>query len=232
MTGEVETLDDRVVAIAGAGGSLGPGVAERLARTGARLGLTDVSQEALARVSESLALDDDRLDTQPVDLLDLDAARSWAASLIDRFGRVDAVMHLVGGFRGGEPIHEASLEDYEFLHAALVRTTQRVSQAFYSALSASEHGRFVLVSSSLAQAPSGTYAAYAATKAAAESWTLALADSFAAEGSAATANIIVVNAIGDDDPAHTPVDHIAETCAFLCSERAARMNGRRLALHP
>lgn len=232
MTSEVESLDDRVIAIAGAGGSLGPAVAERFARAGARLGLTDVSEEALEGVSDRLALDEERLDAQVVDLLDLDAARAWAASLIDRFGRLDAVMQLVGGFRGGEPIHEASLEDYEFLHEVLVRTTQRVSQAFYPALSASEHGRFVLISSSLAQAPSGAYAAYAATKAAAESWTLALADSFATDGSTATANIVVINAIGDDDPDHTPVEDIAEACAFLCSERAARMNGRRLALHP
>ena len=48
---------------------------------------------------------------------------------------------------------------------------------FHDHLAASEHGRFVLVSSSQAQKPDGTNAAYAATKAAAESWTLALADS-------------------------------------------------------
>ena len=53
----------------------------------------------------------------------------------------------------------------------------------------------MLVSSSQAQAPGGTNAAYGGAKAAAESWTLALADSFREAGSAATANIVVINAI-------------------------------------
>src|SRR4029450_9367949 len=80
-----------------------------------------------------------------------------------------------------------------FLHDLLVRTVQLASRAFHSALAASEHGRFLLVSSSAAQAPEGTNAAYAAAKAAAEAWTLALADSF--KDLEATANVLVVNAI-------------------------------------
>src|SRR5581483_1440385 len=121
-------------------------------------------------------------------------------------------------------------------------TVQHTTRAFHDALAASEHGRFVLVSSSQAQSPEGTNASYAAAKAAAESWTLALADSFAKGGSAATANIIVVNAIltpqmrerspGKDFPAFTPAEHIAEAIAFLLSDAAAKMNGKRLSLHP
>jgi NAD(P)-dependent dehydrogenase (short-subunit alcohol dehydrogenase family) len=98
----------------------------------------------------------------------------------------------------------------------------------------------VLVSSSQAQHPSATNAAYAAAKAAAEAWTLALADSFT--GTPATANILVVNAIltpgmleGDpsaDKPDLTPAEHIADALAFICSDSAARMNGQRLSLHP
>ena len=102
------------------------------------------------------------------------------------------------------------------------------------------HGRFVLVSAKQAQAPTNTNAAYAAAKAAAEAWTLALADGFA--GTPATANIVVVDAIltpqmraespGKDFPTFTPAEHIAEAIAFLCSDAAAKMNGQRLALHP
>ena len=74
-------------------------------------------------------------------------------------------------------------------------TVIHTTRAFHDRLAASEHGRFVVVSSSQAQGPDGTNAAYGATKAAAEAWTLALADSFREAGSAATANILVVNAI-------------------------------------
>src|SRR4051812_34144447 len=99
-------------------------------------------------------------------------------------------------------------------------------------------GRFALVSAKQAQAPSNGNAAYAAAKAAAEAWTLALADGFA--GTAATANIVVVDAIltprmreespGKEFPSFTPAEHIAETIAFLCSDSAAETNGQRLGL--
>ena len=237
-----DKLEGRVIAIAGAGGGLGPVVAERLAADGASLALTDVRQEALDPVVESLGLAEERIDARVVDLLDEAAAASWAAALVEKFGRIDGLIHLVGGWRGGEPIESASLDDYEWLHNLLVRTLQRASRAFYAPLTAGDHGRFVLISSSQAQAPEGTNAAYAAAKAAAESWTLALADAFAKDGGGATANIVVINAIlspamreqnpDKEYPTFTSAEDIADACAFICSDSAARMNGKRLPLHP
>ena len=235
-------LDGRVIAIAGAAGGLGPTVARRLADDGAIIAATDRHQERLDELASELGLPEDRYDGQVVDLLSEDAAREWCQALVERFGQVDALLHLVGGWKGGDPIASTPLEDYEWLHDLLVHTVQHTSRAFYDQLAASDNGRFVLVSSSQAQKPEGTNASYAATKAAAESWTLALADSFRAAESAATANVVVVNAIltpqmRDADPdkpykTFTPADAIADAIAFLCSDAAARMNGKRLALHP
>jgi NAD(P)-dependent dehydrogenase (short-subunit alcohol dehydrogenase family) len=233
-------LEGRVVAIAGAAGGLGPVVARRLAEGGATLALTDVNAERLDELAFELVLPDQRLDSHAVDLLDEDAGREWAASLTERFGRIDALLHLVGGWRGGEPIDEAPLSDYEWLHNLLVRTVQHATRAFRAPLAESRNGRFVLVSSSHAQQPNSTNASYAAAKAAAESWTLALADSFA--DTAATANIVVVNAIltpqmREENPdkafrTFTPAEHIAEAIAFLLSDAGSKMNGKRLSLHP
>jgi NAD(P)-dependent dehydrogenase (short-subunit alcohol dehydrogenase family) len=233
-------LDGRVVAIAGASGGLGPSVAKRLAAGGARIAGVDRSEEHLAALRAELDLPDDRFDGRVVDLLDEQAAREWAVGVRERFGRVDALLHLVGGWRGGQPLAEAPLADYEWLHGLLVRTVQHTTRAFYDALVDSEHGRFVLVSASQAQSPTATNASYAAAKAAAESWTLALADSF--KDSAATANIIVVNAIltprmreespDKEYPTFTSAEQIAEAIAFVCSDAAAKMNGKRLSLHP
>ena len=232
-------LDGKIVAIAGAGGGLGPTVAGRLAGAGATLALTDVDQSRLDAVAEGLGLPEDRLDVRVVDLLSDDAARDWAAALTERFGKVDALLHLVGGWKGGEPLATAPLADYEWLHDLIVRTVQHASRAFHDAL-AHDGGRFVLVSSTQAQAPSGTNAAYGAAKAAAEAWTLALADSLAESG--ATANIVVVNAIltpqmreeNPDKPfkTFTSTDDIAEAIAYLLSDAAAKMNGARVELHP
>jgi NAD(P)-dependent dehydrogenase (short-subunit alcohol dehydrogenase family) len=232
-------LDGRVYAIAGVGGGLGPVVAERLAAAGAVVAGSDRAQARVDEVGEALGLPADRWDGRAVDLLDEEAARAWCGALLERFGRVDGLLHLVGGWRGGEPLAEAPLSDYEWLHDLLVRTVQHTTRAFHDILAASPHGRFVLVSAAQAQTPDATSAAYAAAKAAAETWTLALSDSF--KDTPATANIIVVNAIltprmreedpGKEYPNFTSAEQIAEAIAFLLSDAAANMNGKRLSLH-
>jgi NAD(P)-dependent dehydrogenase (short-subunit alcohol dehydrogenase family) len=231
-------LDDRVIAIAGVGGGLGPVVAERLAAAGATVAGTDRGQEHLDSLAADLDLPPERWDGRTVDLLDEDATRAWCAALVERFGRVDGLVHLVGGWRGGQPLHEAPLADWDLLHDLLVRTVQHTTRAFHDQLAASEHGRFILVSAKQAQNPSNANAAYASAKAAAEAWTLALADGF--EPGGATANIIVVEAIltprmreenpDEEYPTFTPAEDIAEAIAYLCSDAAGKMNGQRFAL--
>src|SRR3954454_14118261 len=210
-------LDGRVIAIAGVGGGLGPLVAAELAARGATVAGTDRSEETLDSLAADLGLPAERWDGRAVEMLDEEAVRGWCAALVERFGRVDGLVHLVGGWRGGEPLHEAPLSDWELLHDLLVRSVQHTTRAFHDQLAAGEHGRFVLVSAKQAQNPSNTNAAYAAAKAAAEAWTLAFADGFEPDG--ATANIIVVDAIltprmreenpGEDFPTFTPAEDIA-----------------------
>jgi len=236
----MESLDGRVIAIAGVAGGLGPVVAERLGAAGATIAGADVSAERVEEVGAALGLPAERWDGRAVDLLDEDLTRGWRAALSERFGRVDALLHLVGGWRGGEPLASAPLADWELLHDLLIRTVQHTTRAFHDALLDSGRGRFVLVSSKQAQAPTDTNAAYAAAKAAAEAWTLALADGF--EGAPATANVVVVDAIltprmraespGEAFPTFTPTEHIAEAIAFLCSDAAEKMNGQRFPLTP
>jgi NAD(P)-dependent dehydrogenase (short-subunit alcohol dehydrogenase family) len=231
-------LDGRVIAIAGVGGGLGPLVAARLADAGAVVAGTDRDQGVLDELGDQLGIAADRWDARAVDLLDEDAVRGWCAALVERFGHLDGLIHLVGGWRGGQPLHEAPLADWELLHDLLVRTVQHTTRAFHDQLAASPHGRFVLVSAKQAQDPTNTNAAYAAAKAAAEAWTLAFADGF--EPGGATANVIVVDAIltprmreenpGKEFPTFTPAEHLAEAIAFLCSDAAAKMNGQRLPL--
>jgi NAD(P)-dependent dehydrogenase (short-subunit alcohol dehydrogenase family) len=233
----VTSLDGRVIAIAGVGGGLGPVVVERLAAAGATIAGTDRDAGTLEKIGAGLP--EERWDGRVLDLLDEAATREWCGALVERFGRVDGLLHLVGGWRGGQPLHEAPLEDWDLLHELLIRTVQHTTRAFHDALLDSGSGRFVLVSAKQAQEPSNSSAAYAAAKAAAEAWTLAFADGFPA-GSGTTANIIVVDAIltprmreespGKEFPTFTPAEHIAEAIAFLCSDAAREMNGQRLPL--
>jgi len=229
------SLEGRVIAIAGAGGNLGPTVVRRLAPTGARLALGGRHSGPLDELAAEIGVD---ADTAEVDLLDPASAAAWANGIAERLGRVDALVHLVGGWRGGQPIEEALLEDWRVLSDLLVRTTQHATQAFARHLLESGRGRFAIVSSGQGQAPTSKNAVYAAAKAAQEAWTLALADRF--KGTGATANIVVVGSILTPDmrvadpekdfSTFTPAEEIAEALAFLCSDAAASMNGQRLTL--
>src|SRR3954452_14036602 len=151
-------LEDRVIAIAGVGGGLGPVVAERLAAEGAIVAGAERSQESLDSLAADLALPPERWDGRAVDLLDEEATRAWCAALVERFGHVDGLLHLVGGWCGGEPLQEAPLSAWALLHDLLIRTVQHPPRAFHDQLMASAHGRFVLVSAKQAQNPTNTNA--------------------------------------------------------------------------
>jgi NAD(P)-dependent dehydrogenase (short-subunit alcohol dehydrogenase family) len=232
------SLEGKVVAIAGAGGSLGPIVSSVLAEHGAKLALGERHPDLAESCAAHLDVGEERCDTFAVDLLDAAAADAWAERIAGKFGGIDALIHLVGGWRGGKPIAEAPVEDYEFLHALLVQTVQIATCAFFPYL-AERAGRFAIVSSVQAQQPTSTNAAYATAKAGAEAWTLALADELGKSGG--TANILVVNAIvtpemraADPDKPYktfTDASQIAEGLAFLLSDAASKMNGQRLSLH-
>jgi NAD(P)-dependent dehydrogenase (short-subunit alcohol dehydrogenase family) len=223
-------LDGRRFAVTGAGGGLGPAVVRALVDAGAWVAAADRTREHCSPVADIAH------DVQGVDLLGADGAQAWATSL----ERVDGVLHLVGGWRGGEAIEDMDLADLEVLEGLLFHTVVHTTRAFAPLLKAAgERGRFALVSSSVVGRPTAGNAAYAATKAAAEAWTLTLAAELAETGG--TANVAVVTAIvtpqmraeNPDKPYRTFTDtgEIAGALVFLGSDAARKMNGQRLHLH-
>jgi NAD(P)-dependent dehydrogenase (short-subunit alcohol dehydrogenase family) len=172
------------------------------------------------------------------DLLDRAAVQRLADGIAAEHGHVDGVVHLVGGWRGAGSFAETSLDDWDTLHDLLIRTLQHVSLAFEPLLRASENGRFVIVSAKAAERPSAGGAPYAAAKAAAEAWTLSLADALRDTGSAAV--ILVVKALVNDAmraanpqarfPGFTDVGALAEAVGGLYDRPAAQINGTRLDL--
>lgn len=222
-------------AVAGGAGNLGPTVVRRLADAGAVLSVAGRDVSSLEALRTAMG---ESVESAVVDLLDSGATRDWADGLATRHGRVDGLVHLVGGWRGGTAIEDAPLEDWDYLSGLLVRTVQHVTQAFAPHLIEGGRGRFVLISAGQAQAPTHRNAVYAAAKAASEAWTLALADRF--RGTGATANIVVVGAIvtpamrsespDKDFSTFTPAEEIAGAIEYLCSDVAASMNGQRVTL--
>ena len=229
---------DRIVAISGAAGGLGPTVARAFFEDGASLAVAGRSQEGLTGLLDSLKVPAERRLATAVDLTDQAAAKAWAEEIIGKFGRIDVVLHLVGGYKGGTSIADLDDADWTSLHDMIVKTTLNVARAFAAPLKAGGWGRFIGVTSPKAQAPTAKSALYAMGKAASDALVLALADEL--RGTGATANLIVVDAIDTPESRgsepkkpygkSTPAEEIAAAMLFLCSDQAATINGVRLPL--
>ncbi|MET7683920.1 SDR family oxidoreductase [Streptomyces sp. NPDC005423] len=237
-------LDGAVIAVAGAGGPAGRAALMRLAEAGATVVGADAHPERLAEAVDAAryAHGGATVVGDTVDLLDLRATREWAARIEKDFGRVDGLVHLVGGWRGSAGFTDTDLADWDLLEKLLIRTVQHTSLAFYDGLERSGRGRYLLISAAGAGKPTAGNAAYSASKAAAEAWTLAMADGYrksgGEDGPAAAAAIMVVKALVHDAmraerpnakfAGFTDVRELAEAIAGVWDKPAAEVNGTRL----
>ena len=231
-------VNDRIVAISGAAGGLGPTVAKAFVGAGARLAVAERDPSKAQALLDSLGVSTGRGLVTKADLTDPAQVARWRDEIVGAFGGVDVVVHLVGGYKGGTTIEETAPEDWDFLQRLLVVTTLNVARAFAAPLRARGWGRFLAVTSSKAQAPTAKSSLYAMGKAASDALVLALADEL--RGTGATANLVVVDSIDTPqarDPSvkrpygkATPAEEIAATMLFLCSEEAATINGARIPL--
>lgn len=223
-------LEDRVFAIAGATGGLGKAAAHAFAAQGASLALVSSDRGKLGALAMDLGLPDTRLLAHAADLLDPQAARGAATAVLEKFGRLDGLVHLVGGWTGGKTLAESSPEDLRFMLDRHVWSTYYLVQAFLPAMQRGGWGRVLTVSSPFATQPTAKMGPYAAGKAAQETLLLALADEFADSG--LTANILQVRSIDLEGAGKgTTPEEITAAMLYLCSDQAARINGARIPLY-
>ncbi|MEV6109201.1 SDR family NAD(P)-dependent oxidoreductase [Streptomyces sp. NPDC051940] len=242
-------LEGAVVAVAGAGGPAGSAALLALAAAGATVVGCDADPVRLAKAVDAakFAHGGAPVTGEIVDLFDLEATRHWAERIEKDHGRIDGLIHLVGGWRGAKSFGDTDLADWDTLHNLLIRTVQHTSLAFEDALERSGgKGRFVLVSAAGTANPTGGNAAYAAAKAAAEAWTLALGSAFRKAGGEAgppaAAVILVVKALVHDAmraekpegkfPGFTDVKELAEAITGVWDRPAEELNGSRQWLTP
>ncbi len=235
----------RVVVVTGAAGSAGTATARALQAAGATVVAVGHSAPRLSALADTIP----GVFTEVADLSEESAADHLAARVRERHGSVDGVVHLIGGYRGGADFAANTDEDWRFLSVALIDTLRHVTLAFHDDLVRSPGGRAVIVSAAAAASPTAGSANYAAAKAAAEAWMLALADSLRRTQSArkenpvpqtSAATILVIKALVDDRmraesperkfPGYTDVDDLAARIVGLWSTDAAELNGARIAL--
>ena len=221
---------NKTVAITGATGALGNKAAHAFAARGHSLVLLDNDQSKLDVLTRELHLPAERLFTSVVDLRDGNALRRTADSVTVKFGGVQALIHLVGGWIGGKSLVEASAADLEFMLAQHVWTTFHLFQSFVPSLVKSGWGRVMIVSASAVPNPPGQTGTYAAAKAAQENLVLTLAAELEDKG--VTANIIQVRAIDvEGKGSGTTPDEIVAAMLYLFSEEASKINGARIPLY-
>ncbi len=223
-------LANQTVVVTGASGNLGAAVARAFAARDANVVLVARRVEAMAGV---------RLERQLVVAADLvqqaDAQRA-AAETMARFGRIDVLCNIAGGFRMGAPVHETTDEIWNFLLDLNVVTMLNMVRAVVPRMLAQGGGRIVNVAANAALRGTAGMGAYCATKSA----VIRLTESMAAELRERNVNVNCVlpttldtpenrAAMPGADPSRwVQLDDLARTIVFLASPGARAIHGAAL----
>src|SRR5882672_1049487 len=226
-------FSENVVVVTGATGNLGSATARVLQAAGARTVLVDRSQERLRATFAAAADSPQHFLAGGVDLSDAASLGRMVSSTIERFGRIDALVHTVGAWRGGKPVHETDLGDWDFLFNVNLRTTLLCCRAVIPQMLKQGRGKIVNVASRDGLAGSAGFAAYSASKGAVLRLTEALAD----EVKASNVNVNCIMPGTIDTPqnraANPTADFskwvdpaaIADVIQFLVSDASRSING-------
>ncbi|HAY84287.1 MAG TPA: hypothetical protein DCY42_05005 [Chloroflexi bacterium] len=231
--------DRKVAVIAGASGGLGKILTQQLAGQGTRMLLLGRSKERLQALLDELSLPAADHMISTADLSQPTALGEIAKSAQEKFGQIDILLNLIGGWTGGKTLAESSADAIQNMLQQHLWTSFHLVQAFVPYIQNSPSGRVLVVSSPTATQPGAKTGPYAVGKAAQEAIILTLAKELA--GSQATANIIQVKAIDSEhkrekDPSGkyagwTTPEEIAAAVLYLVSDQSKRINGARIPLY-
>ena len=221
---------NKTVVITGATGALGSKTAHAFAAQGHSVVLLDNEPSKLDSLVRDLNLSAERIFSSVIDLRDGQAVRATAEAVAARFGRVHALIHLVGGWTGGKTLAEVDADELTSMLAQHVWTTFNLFQAFSPLLIKSKWGRVITVSPSTVSNPPAKRGVYTAAKAAQENLMLTLAAELKEHG--VTANIIQVYAIDVEmtGKGTTPAEIVA-AMMYLFSDEASKISGARIPLY-
>jgi NAD(P)-dependent dehydrogenase (short-subunit alcohol dehydrogenase family) len=221
---------NQTVLVTGAGGNLGRALAQLFAQRGARLVLLERDGGHLRRVFGG---DNERQLLLQADLLVQGQVDAAVGAAQERFGGIDVLCNIAGGFRMGPPVHETPDEDWDFLFGLNTKSVVHAVRAVVPGMIASGGGRIVSVAANSALKGVAGMAAYCASKDAVIRITEAMAAELKDKG--INVNCVLPGVIDtpenraampDADPGLwvTP-DALAEVIAFLASDGARAING-------
>ncbi|MGE3929830.1 MAG: SDR family NAD(P)-dependent oxidoreductase [Hyphomonadaceae bacterium] len=163
MTGQ------RIALVTGASRGIGRALAVALAREGWRVIAVARAQKALESLDDTIKSEGKGEATLvPLDLRDGKAIDQLGPVLYERFGKLDALAACAGVLGSLTPAHQATPALMDEVMSVNFAANQRLLATLHPLLRASDAGRAVFVSSSVARAPRAYWGPYAASKAALE----------------------------------------------------------------
>jgi NAD(P)-dependent dehydrogenase (short-subunit alcohol dehydrogenase family) len=226
-------FSDQAVLVTGAAGNLGRAVAKAFAAHGAALLLLDQRRDGLEK---AFGMENERRLFAPTNLLDQGETDRTVTRALERFGRIDVLCNIAGGFRMGEPVHETSDATWGFLFDINTRTLLHAVRAVVPHMLARGGGRIVNVGAFGAQRGAALMGAYGAAKSA----VIRLTEAMAAELREKNINVNCVlpsvidtpenrAAMPDADPSRwVAPDDLANAILFLASKGARAIHGAAL----
>ena len=223
----------RTVVITGAAGNLGLATAHRFAQEGSQLVLLDrapLSQSMMASLAPVQCL------TIALDLCDAAQVANAVAQALARFGRIDVLCNLTGGFAMGDAVHATSDSTWDFLHDINVATLRNTARAVVPQMLRQGGGKIVNIGAYSAQRGLAGMGAYVAAK----SEVLRITEAMAAELRLKNINVNCVLPtildtpqnradMPDADPQRWVSPHdLAQVIAFLASDAARAIHGAGL----
>jgi NAD(P)-dependent dehydrogenase (short-subunit alcohol dehydrogenase family) len=165
-------MDSRVIVVTGAFGVLGHEVVAAFAKNGDRVAAIDLGADAPASLSERVG--GQGMTVGSCDLTDPSQAQGAVEAVVARFGRLDALINVAGGF-AWETLSEGSQATWDSLYAINVGTCANMCRAAIPALTDSR-GRIVNVGAAGALKAAAGMGAYAASKSGVHRLTESLAE--------------------------------------------------------
>ena len=232
------SFSPRRILLTGGTGALGHVVTRRLLQAGHRVATTWRVEHELEHLISDLGPYDDQLVFLAADVTDPESVDSAVDEAVAQMGGIDALVHLIGSWKGGEEVHEHSLETWNRMFEINLTSSFLCCRAALPWMRKSEWGRIVLVSARTARFDRTGQAAYAIAKAGVG----LLAEVISEENHlfGVTANAIAPSildtpanrsAMPDADPSTwIPPEDVAATIEFLCSKEAGHLRGAWLPL--
>ena len=149
---------DRIVLITGATGGLGSVVSKAFLAAG----------DTVVGTARSIPASDSPgpgFVAIASDLRDAGAAGQLVVSVAQRYGRIDTLVHVMGGFSGGQPIAETDDSTWEKMMSLNLHSAFHIFRAVIPQMRTAARGRIVAIASRAAVEPAANIAAYAASKA-------------------------------------------------------------------